>query len=346
MKTAALASLLLSGMAATAAAQEAVEPRVSAEAVVSASMLSSNAHVAGMVDVTSTLRLGGGATLIARPWAWRRPDGTSTFQWYQLQLRYQSGGRTPIRIDAGVITSPIGLSTLQMRADLNPTISPVTYYVIPLPRFERTAESLQPLTAGYPVGAIVSTSSTHWDLRGGVLDTTPARNGVALKEDPYPSLPQAVVGGGLTLRPGLRIGAAVAHGGYRKADVGVSEGTASVANVEGEYTIDHTRLSGEWVVDRFHGATGVVRAKSFYLQGVQTITPRIFAAARLVRVRTPPVFGLGLATEWSAAELTGGLRVTPHVTVRAGYYGQRPYFRDDWTHAAAGSIVLDGRWWR
>jgi hypothetical protein len=298
-----------------------------------------------MLDGTATIRLGNGLTGIARPWAWRRPDGTSTFQWYQLQLRYQSKTRTPVRVDAGVITSPLGLNPLQMRADLNPTISPVSYYVVPLPRFEPRFESLQPLTAGYPFGVIVSTSGTRWDVRGGVLDTTPARIGVSLEDDPYPALAQAMFGGGVTLRPGLRVGGGFAHGRYRKADVAVAEGTATVANVEAEYTINHTRLSGEWVVDRFHGTTGVVRANSFYVQGVQTITPRVFAAGRVVHVRTPPVVGRGVAADWHAAELTGGYRLTPYFTVRAGYYGQQPYF-GAWSHAAAVSIVLDGRWWR
>jgi hypothetical protein len=332
-------------LAATAAAQESAEPRVSAEAVASASFISSNKHVGAVVDVTSTLRLGGGAELIARPWAFRRPDGTSTVQWYQLQLRYATRTRVPLRVDAGVITSPIGLNPLQMRADLNPTISPVPYYVIPLPRFEPSFENLQPVTAGYPVGVVVSTSGTRWDLRGGVLDTTPARPGVTLKDDPYPSIAQGVVGGGITLRPGLRIGGAVAYGGYRKASMTLPRGTATVANVEAEYTVNHTRLSGEVVFDRFTGSTGTVGARSFYVQGVQTLTPRLFAAGRFARVRTPPVFGRGITTDWMTSELTGGYRLSTHVTARAGYVGQRAYF-GVWSNAAAVSIVLDGRWWR
>ena len=63
----------------------------------------------------------------------------------------------PVRVDAGIITSPLGLNTLQQRADLNPTISPVFYYVGPLPRFETTFDGLKTMSAGYPLGAIVST---------------------------------------------------------------------------------------------------------------------------------------------------------------------------------------------
>src|SRR6476646_10180086 len=132
MRGAPLVALLIAA-AVPAAAQDRCEPSVSAEAVASAAMLSSNKTVSAVIDVTGTVRIGPGATVILRPWAWHRPDGTSTFQWYQLQVRYESRTRTPLRVDAGVITEPIGLNPLQFRADLNPTISPVPYYVIPLP---------------------------------------------------------------------------------------------------------------------------------------------------------------------------------------------------------------------
>jgi hypothetical protein len=346
MKTAALAAAALLVLATSALAQESAAPRVSSEAVASATMFTSFKHVSGMLDVTNTVRLGGDAQLIVRPWFWLRPDGTSTFQWYQLQVRYSTRTRTPLRVDAGVITSPLGLYPQQMRADLNPTIAAVPYYVIPLPRFEPTFDGLQPLTAGYPVGVVVSTSGTRWDLRGGVTDSTPARPGVALKdEDPYPSLAQGIIGGGVTLRPGLRIGGGFAHGRYRKATTTAAAGLSTVANVEAEYTVNHTRLSGEWVIDRFHGTTGTVEARSFYVQGVQTLTPRLFAAARIAHIRTPPVVGRGVTTDWKTAEFTGGVRATEHVTVRAGYLGQRAYF-GVWSNAASVSLVLDGRWWR
>ncbi len=345
MGRAGLAAAFLLAATAGVHAQDRTEPIVSAEAAVSAAMLSSYQNVSAVADITGTVRVGPGAMVVLRPWAWHRPDGSWAFQWYQLQLRYQSPTHTPVRIDAGVITEPLGLNPLQMRADLNPTISAVPYYVIPLPRFEPRFEGLQPLSAGYPLGIVASTSGTRWDARAGVLDTTPARPGVELKDNPYPRMAQLVAGGGVTLRPGFRVGAGFAHGGYREGDVTVPAGDATVANVEVEFTVNHTRLSGEWVGDRFTGATGTVAARAFYLQGVQTITPRVFAAGRFTRADTPPVIGVGRSTDWTAAELTGGLRVTPHVAFRAGYYGQRPYF-GVWSHAGGVSIVLDGRWWR
>jgi len=342
-RTAALAAFLaIAG--APAAAQETVAPRVTAEAVLSGAMLSSYKTVSVVLDVTGTARLGDSTTVIVRPWAWHRPNGTTTFQMYQLQVRYVSRTERPFRVDAGVITSPIGLNPLQNRADLNPLITAVPYYVIPLPRFERTFESLQPLTSGYPLGVIVSTSGTRWDLRGGMLDTTPARPGVELKHDGYKAQPQVVLGGGVTLRPGLRVGTAFAHGRYRDGDGTAVNGTATVANLEAEFTINHTRLAAEYVVDRFDGATAVT-ARSFYVQGMQTITPRIFAAGRISRAKTPPVFGVNRPTSWATAETSGGFRLTPDWTVRAGYVAQRAYF-GVWDHQGAVSIVWDARWFR
>ena len=345
MTRTALIAAVLVGCAAGAAAQETVEPRVSAEAVASGAMLSSYTHVSAVIDVTGTMRVAPGVELIARPWWWHRPDGTTAFQMYQLQIRYVTRTERPLRVDAGVITSPIGLNPLQMRADLNPLISPVPYYVVPLPRFERSFEGLQPLTSGYPLGVVVSTSGSRWDVRGGVLDTTPARPGIELKNDGRAPLPQVVAGGGFTLRPGLRVGGAIAHGQYRAGSDSITSGTATVANVEAEFTINHTRLSGEWVIDRFSGSNDTVTARSFYVQGVQTLTPRLYAATRFAHVDTPPVFAVGRPTDWTTAEVIGGVRLTPEWTVRTGYVGQRPYF-GQWNHQAAVSLVWDARWWR
>lgn len=336
-----------------AAAQESAPARISADTAVSLSMFSNNDHAAGMFDATMSVEAGKGLTAIVRPWVWRRPEGTSTFQWYQLQVRYQTRTRRPVRIDAGIITSPLGLSTLQQRADLNPTIAPVFYYVIPLPRFDTTFDGLQMMSAGYPLGAMAATSGAHWDLRGGVVDSTPARPRVELKRDQRPAMPQVVLGGGVTPRAGLRLGAGVAHGRYRNATASVPEAHATVFNVEGEYAFNQTRVSGEWVRDRFAIASGPVTARAFYLQGVQTITPRLFAAARVARVRTPPiVFGTERPiTTFTTTELTAGYRVTRDFTVRGGYYGQRPYsnaaagLAPEWDNRAAVSVVWARRWY-
>ena len=347
MRRRSLAAAVLLSLCGTAlAAQEAAPSRVAADTAASVTMFSSYTHVAGMFDATVSAELGKGFTAIARPWVWKRPDGQSTFQMYQLQARYQSRTRRPVRVDAGVITSPLGLSTLQQRSDLNPTIAPVFYYVVPLPRFDVTFDGLQMISAGYPFGAIVTTSGGLWDLRGGVVDSTPARSRAELKSGQRPAMPNLVIGGGVTPRAGMRLGAGFARGRYRDATAAASAGHATVFNLEGEYAFNQTRLSGEWVIDRFGTTMGPSTARSFYLQGVQTITPRIFGAARVARTETPPLFPAPrIRTDWTTVELTAGYRISRDWTVRAGYYGQQPYRATEWDNQAAVSIVWARRWY-
>lgn len=328
-----------------ARAQESATARVSADTVVSVAMLSGNDRPGAMFDATARVEVGRGATVILRPWAWRRPDATWTAQWYQLQLRYQTRTRIPLRFDAGIITSPLGLNTLQMRADLNPTIAPVFYYVVPLPRFEVTFDRLNAITAGYPLGAIVTASGSWWDARGGVLDSTPTRPRAPGKSNQPPAMAQAVFGGGITPAPGIRIGAGFAHGGYRRATETSPAATATVLNVEAEYAFNQTRLSGEWVRDRFHAAPQTFDTYSFYAQAVQTITPRWFGAGRVARTESPPFFNTGLVASRTTVELTAGYRLTTDWTLRGGYIQERPYDRTDWNHQATASVVWAKRWY-
>jgi hypothetical protein len=341
----AAAVLLAMSPIAPARAQESVPARVSADTVVSATMFSSYKHLSGMVDATISMDVGRGFTAIVRPWGWQRQDGTSTFEWYQLQLRYQSRSRLPVRVDAGIITSPLGLSTLQQRADLNPTMSPIFYYVAPLPRFDTTFDGLNTISAGYPLGVMVATSGTRWDLRGGVTDATPARPREELKKGQHPAMAQVVFGGGVTPRPGLRLGAGFAHGRYRQAAGAVPAASATIVTLEGEYTFNHTRLSGEWIRDRFGTTPGPSVASSYYLQGVQTITPRIFGAARFARAEPPPLFISGLRSNRMSGELTAGYRLTREWTLRAGYYRERRYLATKWDNQAGVSVVWARRWY-
>ena len=326
-------------------AQEGGVSRVSADTVVSAAMQSGASRPGLMMDATVAVDLGGGMTAIARPWAWQRPNATSTFQWYQLQLRYQSRTRVPVRVDAGIITSPLGLATLQQRADLNPTVTPVPYYVGRIPRIENTFDDLQMMSAGYPLGAIVSTSGAWWDLRGGVTDSSPTRPRAPLEDDQNPAMPQVIAGGGITPRAGTRIGVGLAHGGYRKAAAGVSKGTATVLTLEGEYTVNHTRLSGEWVRNNFSSAESSAIARAFYFQAVQTITPRLFGAARISRIDPPVLFPDGSETDRRIAEFTAGYRITRAWTVRGGYLRERDYLASAWDNQATVSIVWARRWY-
>jgi len=349
-----------------AAAQEQSTDRVSAETVASVSMFSSWSQPSVVLDGTATIRMGERTIGLVRPWVWQRPDGSWTTEWYQLQIRYQSDTRLPVRVDAGIIASPIGLGTLEMRPDLNPTVSPPFYYVVPLPRFDQRFDALQVISGGYPLGVVVSTSGTHWDARGGVTDSTPARGRAEMKDGQPAAMSQLIIGGGVSPIPGLRVGGGFGHGRYRdpgttivtiKSDyvtpsdqppqvIAFPPADATVTNVEAEYAFGHTRLKGEWVWDRFDTTSTPVTASGFFVQAAQTFTPRWFGAARVTSASAPaPIASADVHTRATVVEAIAGYRLTREFTLRGGYYTQRYYNAPSWDQQLCASIVW-ARLWR
>ena len=219
----------------------------------------------------------------------------------------------PFRLDAGVISSPLGLTTLELRPDRNPTIGAPFYYFVPLPPFDGNFDRVTLMSGGYPLGAILSASGTHWDIRGGLTDATPARARSVFSSSKAPAAPQLVLGGGVTPSAGLRFGAGLALGRYRVdaaaqknmviPDSSYGSGTstngviprgaplpdetAAVFNVEGEYAIGYTRVSGEIVVDRFETLISPAVTRGFNVVAVRTLSPRWFTAGRIVGASTP-----------------------------------------------------------
>lgn len=304
------------------------------------------------LDVATTFRLDGGLDIIVRPYARRLPGGDWDALLYQAQIRYQPGAG--LRIDAGIITSPLGLGALELRPDINPNVGYPFYYFAPLPAFDRSTNRLQLLSGGYPLGAVVSWSGSRFDARAGVTDGTPARYRKTFGDGPS-STPQFVAGGGFTPIVGLRVGAGIAHGKYRsEADddyyrqpswTDVTNADALVVNVEAEYAFRYTRLSGEWVRDRFETEGAPAVARGFYVQAVQTLTPRIFAAGRVTNASAPALTPSGqVRRSRSAIEATGGYRLTRELTLKAGVQSSRPFGRTDWNHAAVWSVVWAARY--
>lgn len=304
------------------------------------------------LDATATVRVGGDLDVVVRPYARRLPGGDWSKEMYQLQVRYQPPTRVPLRIDAGIISSPLGIIALEMRPDRNPVIGSPSYYFSPLPSFDGKFDRVQILSGGYPLGAMASLSGRRWDARAGVTDGTPARNRKMMSASRPPARPQFVTGGGVTPIAGLRLGAGYAHGVYREATPataslpGTREADATVFNLEGEYSVGYTRIAGEWIRDSFETATTPAVARGLLVEAVQTITPRWYAAARATQTSTP-MFAAGTRTRRSArsAEGTVGYRLSPEITLKAGYQGSRTYTARTWTHAAAVSVVVFKRWW-
>jgi hypothetical protein len=303
------------------------------------------------LDLATTVRVSTGFDVVVRPYARRLPGGDWAALFYQAQIRYQPAAG--VRIDAGIITSPLGLGALELRPDLNPLVNYPFYYFAPLPRFDEYSNDVQILSGGYPLGAMVSWSGSNWDARAAVTDGTPARSRNVFGDGPS-AAPQFVGGGGFTPITGLRVGAGLAAGKYRQSsdtdfyetEPGtLTDAEALLFNLEAEYAFRYTRISGEWVRDRFATDTDAAIARGYYLQGVQTLTPRTFAAARFVRSSAPVRIPAGLTRRTRAAvEATGGYRLTPQLTVKAGYQATRGYGVADWNHAAVWSLVWAQRW--
>jgi hypothetical protein len=354
---------------------EAQDPtgHVAVEAVASASVSSADDGDPFLIfDQTSTVGVGRGWDVVVRPWARRMPGGDWAGEMYQLQVRYTSSTRIPVRLDAGIICSPIGLSTLELRPDVNPTISAPFYYFVPLPAFDGNFDRVTLISGGYPLGAIVSASGLRWDVRGGLTDATPTRARSVFSGSKGPSATQFVVGGGITPLAGLRFGGAVAAGRYRIDSLSqrtmvipdgsygwqyttngiIAKGTTlpdasvKVYNVEGEYAIGYTRITGELVVDRFDTMIAPAVSRGFNLLAVQTLSPRWFVAGRTVRASTPvltgPTAGRRIA---KSAEATLGYRLNRTITFRAAYQGSASFSRPTWQHAIAFSTVWSQRWW-
>ncbi len=350
-----------------------VTGRVAMEAVASISVSSADdGDPFLMFDQISTVGVGRGWEAIVRPWARRMPGGDWAAEIYQLQVRYTSSTRLPFRFDAGVISSPVGLTTLELKPDVNPTIGAPFYYFVPLPPFDGNFDRVTIMSGGYPLGAIFTTSGTHWDLRTGMTDATPARARSVFSSSKAPAAPQFIVGGGVTPTTGLRFGAGLAVGHYRVDAVAqknlaipanvyeaapvnngvIPRGTplpdemATVFNVEGEYSIGYTRVSGEYVIDRFETLISPAIARGFNVVAVRTLSPRWFTAGRIVGASTPilttptPVRRIG-----KSAEATIGYRLTPTITFRAAYQGSRGFSVATWQHAVAVSTVWAQRWW-
>ena len=352
-RSAAIVALLCGTRAAAPAAAQGLQTgRIVIEAVAAVTTSSSEVDDPFVfLDLTTTMRVNEALDVIVRPWARRLPGGDWDVLFYQAQIRYQPVDR--LRIDAGILSSTLGMATLEMRQDLNPAVGSPFYYFGPVPRFDPQADRLQVLSGGYPLGAIVSSSGSWWDARGGVVDGTPARyRNVTASNSPSPAA-QLVAGAGVTPRPGFRLGVGVAHGAYRDQDdtdyydtsYPLPDADATVFTVEGEFAVRYTRLTGEWVRDRFESTTTPAITRGFYLQGVQTLTPRLFAVSRVTHASTPVLVGTERVERTrSQFELSGGYRLTPDWILKGGYEASRRYGATDWGHAATLSVVWGKRW--
>jgi hypothetical protein len=312
-----------------------------------------------IVDVSLAVRLRERWQLFVRPW-FRKPRPASPTapvpdwdtQLYQGGIRYERPGAVSTRVDAGYILSPIGLGVFDTRPGINPTIAPHISYLTPMPVFEPTGPRVSAISGTYPLGAQVTASTTRWDARAAVINSAPTRiYALGAVTNPKPA-PAIVAGGGVTPVIGLRLGVAAAHGIYATP----SEITTHPANGramtmvagEGEWAFAGTKLNAEIVRTAFETSANAAVAYEWFVQGMQTLSPRWFAAARHEGTSAPPLINgivVGTRTRLQSVEATAGYRVTPDFTLRGSYLTRRFYGARSWADQVGVSLVWSRRWW-
>jgi hypothetical protein len=319
-------------------------------------------HPQIIIDISGGVRISDHVQAYIRPWFRLPRPNTPTspvpdwsHELYQAGIRYErpaNGGRLATRLDIGYNVSPIGLGVSDTRPSLNPTIASHISYLSPMPAFDLTVPRVSAISATYSLGSQVTVSSAHWDARGAVLNSAPTRIYAVGRPTSPRQAPAFVAGAGVTPITGLRLGAAFAHGQYATARevTGPVQADRSVAIVggEGEYAFGYTKISGEILRSRFERSAGNAVAYEWFVQGIQTLSPRWFIAGRHEGTQAPPLITattVGQSSRFSAAEATVGFRVTPEVTLRSSYYTRKSYGASAWDHQIGVSAVWARKWW-
>lgn len=298
-------------------------------------------------DLFGAARIAGNLDLRVRPVVFRRSfDGSWQAQIYELALRYERPGTVGVRLDAGQLTSPIGLSVLENRPDRNPVVSPHSTLYLPIPRYEPGTPQTNLLAAAYPLGAKVTVSGATWDARAAVIDSSPVRGRPFFGDNKPPRMANVVAGVGFTPYIGVRVGLALGTGDYAaESEVrNRSRGNrrATLTQVEGEWAFRHTRIAGEFLWTERELATADARVDGGWIEVTQTVHPRVFVAARYD----------DQWTEWTnvpdntsrhesyrRVEAAAGFRFTPDVTLRAAYMTRKGYVVSFWDDQFLASIV-------
>jgi len=349
-----LAAWLVAALwAAPAAAQRVTAPAwltLDTSADVDRAVDASGATTGGAIfDAYVAARLAPGLEVAARPWTQRQANGEWNRQLWLAAVRYEHKGPVGVRVEGGLITSPVGLANLSLRPHLNPTVAQPSSLFQGMPSPEPFSPRVTLLGAVYPLGVSTTVSGTHWDARGAIIDTSPLRSRRLFgSSNPY-RFANVVIGGGVTPIVGLRIGGSVTHGGWRRADevpFSTADRMATIVTVEGEWSFRYTKLLGEWTRDTLQTNGPDAIESGWYMQGQQTLTPRWFAAGRVERLTGPALLATpqGPRPSFSGTEATVGFRVTPEITVRASYRARRLFSRDDYSHQAMASVVWARRW--
>jgi hypothetical protein len=215
-----------------------------------------------------------------------------------------------------------------------------------LPRVDPEIPRSFLIAGAYPFGAQLTVAASRWDVRVAATDSSPVRGRPLFGRNRPPRLLNGIVGVGVTPRVGIRVGAGFGFGPYASvtevADKSRGDRDAAMIQVEGEWSFAHTRIAGEWVRSVLETARADARIAGGWIEATQTLSPRIFIAARLDNQHFDyqrPIVEDFLRQRYDRVEGVMGLRVSPDVTLRAGYLGRKGYVVSHWDDQVIGSIV-------
>ena len=308
-----------------------------------------NGTTNALFDSVLSAHIGPHLEAITRPFLQRQATGEWNWQVWVAEARYERPGRVGLRMDGGLIASPVGYANLMLRPHLNPTIALPSSLFTPLPTMEPGVRA-NLLGAVYPYGGAATVSGRHWDVRGAMIDVSPLRTRRVFGYDGNPpQFANVVVGGGITPFVGLRIGTSVTHGNWIKAGETPTAGrdrNATIVTVESEFEFRFTKFAAEWTHDALQTSHGDTSAAGWFAQVHQTLAPRWFVAGRVERMRAG---ALTPALTFADQHFTGteevlGYRVTPAITLRGGHRARQGFGRTDLLNAAEFSVVWAQRW--
>jgi hypothetical protein len=282
-----------------------------------------------------------GLQVSARPKVWRL-NGEWDLVLDQASVQYAFRAGSNWRIEAGRFPSPIGIGMTENRPNINPGVlwwhRP---YYMPLPRLGQGAPQVSLMAATYPDGVAIATSATHWDVRAAVVNRGPVQfwQGDAGADAKV----NTIVGAGVTPMPGLRVGVGTAWGDLTHAPAGEYR----MLNVEADYSVGYTRVSGEVTRDRFEMPGGDYGAWGWTLQAQHTLTPRLFAHARATTMHAPIVSAdlPALVQAYRSLDTTVGYRVDAEVTLKVGYSAIATWGADRVDHQVGMALMWSRRWW-
>lgn len=355
--TCVLTCVLAMGWTGRARAQEPSYSRVGGDTVITfrtAAAEDTLPQLTFHADSMGTVRVAGRLTVLGRTIAWRNRTDSEWFgRLVQLTARYEASGRVGVRLEAGFLGQPVGLSAQQERADENRMVLPALGFDVALPSFDIGVPRLMLPAPTWPLGFQASVSGTRWDARAAIVDSSPLRSRTPLAPDQPAAAAQFLGGGGVSPRPGLRVGGWWSHGAYaRRSEIAGarSDRKATLGAIEADFAINHTRVTAEWMVGRLDTTTGPAYSKAWAIEGAQAVTPRWFVAGRVRHVAGPfrnlrvsPSAALE-TRDYSSGEATIGYRLSREVTLRASATTKQPFSVPGWSPGVATSIVWARRW--